>query len=146
MLSNAYFLAKFRFHTAENEPAKNLQNFANFANFANPNPRSMRRTAGAEPSSSHFLFVFTKAGLNLLRAPAEPSGRCGPRQYYPPLSRIISLQNSQLSFCKEKLGNPRMSWPHSLSLSLSLSLFPASSIPWDGEAADPSLSLSLSLS
>ena len=28
MLSNAYFLAKFRFDTAENEPAKNLQNFA----------------------------------------------------------------------------------------------------------------------
>ena len=32
MLSNAYFLAKFRFDTAENEPAKNLQNFANFPN------------------------------------------------------------------------------------------------------------------
>ena len=28
MLSNAYFLAKSRFGTAENEPAKNLQNFA----------------------------------------------------------------------------------------------------------------------
>ena len=28
MLSNAYFLAKFRFDTAENEPAENLQNFA----------------------------------------------------------------------------------------------------------------------
>ena len=28
MLSNAYFLAKFRFDTAENEPAKNLQIFA----------------------------------------------------------------------------------------------------------------------
>ena len=27
MLSNADFLAKFRFGTAENEPAKNLQNF-----------------------------------------------------------------------------------------------------------------------
>ena len=27
MLSNAYFLAKFRFDTAENDPAKNLQNF-----------------------------------------------------------------------------------------------------------------------
>ena len=27
MLSNAYFLAKSRFDTAENEPAKNLQNF-----------------------------------------------------------------------------------------------------------------------
>ena len=37
MLSNAYFLAKFRFDTAENEPAKNLQKFANFPNFANPN-------------------------------------------------------------------------------------------------------------
>ena len=32
MLSNAYFLAKFRFDIAENEPAKNLQNFANFTN------------------------------------------------------------------------------------------------------------------
>ena len=37
MLSNAYFLAKFRFDTAENEPAKNLQNFAKFSNFADPN-------------------------------------------------------------------------------------------------------------
>ena len=27
MLSNAFFFAKFRFDTAENEPAKNLQNF-----------------------------------------------------------------------------------------------------------------------
>ena len=36
MLSNAYFLAKFRFDTAENEPAKKFQNFANFPNFANP--------------------------------------------------------------------------------------------------------------
>ena len=29
MLSNAYFLAKFRFNAAENEPAKNLQNLEN---------------------------------------------------------------------------------------------------------------------
>ena len=36
MLSNAYFLAKFRFDTAENEPAKNLQNFANFPNKRSP--------------------------------------------------------------------------------------------------------------
>ena len=28
MLSNAYFLAQFRFDTAENEPAKNLQNLS----------------------------------------------------------------------------------------------------------------------
>ena len=45
MLSNAYSLAKFRFDTAENEPAKNfakkffkIANFAIFADFANPNP------------------------------------------------------------------------------------------------------------
>ena len=31
MLSNAYFLANFRFDTAENEPAKNLQNLIYFA-------------------------------------------------------------------------------------------------------------------
>ena len=36
MLSNAYFLAKFRFDTDENEPAKILQNFVKFANFADP--------------------------------------------------------------------------------------------------------------
>ena len=49
MLSNAYFLTKFRFDTAENEPAKNLQNlsFANFANFADPNPLTPNR-AGPE--------------------------------------------------------------------------------------------------
>ena len=34
MLSNAYFLAKFRFDTAENEPAKNLQ-FSKNAFFEN---------------------------------------------------------------------------------------------------------------
>ena len=45
MLSNAYFLVKFRFDTAENEHAKNLQNFAKFANYADPN--LLRRRAGA---------------------------------------------------------------------------------------------------
>ena len=35
MLSNAYLLAKCRFDTAENEPAKNLQNLARILNFAN---------------------------------------------------------------------------------------------------------------
>ena len=31
MLSNAYFLAKFRFDTAENEPAKNVAKIANLS-------------------------------------------------------------------------------------------------------------------
>ena len=46
MLSNAYFLAKFRFDTAENEPAKNLQKFANFAD---PNPLTLTRRRCAAP-------------------------------------------------------------------------------------------------
>ena len=56
MLSNAYFLAKFRFDTAENEPAKNLQffltKFANFANFANAAYRAGRRAAEGTPAWS----------------------------------------------------------------------------------------------
>ena len=46
MLSNAYFLAKFRFDIAENEPAKNLQNFAKkrFATFANFAENTLRYT------------------------------------------------------------------------------------------------------
>ena len=47
MLSNAYFLAKFRFDTAENEPAKNLQNVAKIANFANPHPHLENLLVGA---------------------------------------------------------------------------------------------------
>ena len=38
MLSNAYFLAKFRFDTAENEPAKILQNFAKLPNLLTLTP------------------------------------------------------------------------------------------------------------
>ena len=48
MLSNAYFLANFRFDTAENEPAKNLQNLAKFANFADPNPLTLALTLTKE--------------------------------------------------------------------------------------------------
>ena len=52
MLSNAYFLAKFRLGTAENELAKNLQNFAKickmlikFANFVNFASFALRASA-----------------------------------------------------------------------------------------------------
>ena len=44
MQSNAYFLAKFRFDTAENEPAKNLQNFR--PKLSSPLPRGATRTLG----------------------------------------------------------------------------------------------------
>ena len=59
MLSNAYFLAKFRFDTAENEPAKNLQKFKILQNLpilpgrrGRPGlraPRAHVRGAGAAP-------------------------------------------------------------------------------------------------
>ena len=51
MLPNAYFLAKFRFDTAENEPAKNSQNFAKTnANFANLVQFEVRRCVKLERS------------------------------------------------------------------------------------------------
>ena len=53
MLSNAYFLAKFRFDTAENEPAENLQNFAKFANFADPSPLTLPGASAPPPSGSY---------------------------------------------------------------------------------------------
>ena len=76
MLSNAYFLAKFRFDTAENEPAKNLQNFANFPNFANPNPILLtlgRRGAGVE-GAPRAVAVGVPRG-----ADAGAAGRAGNR-------------------------------------------------------------------
>ena len=69
MLSSAYFLAKFRFDTAENEPAKNWQkcckNFAKFANFANPD-------LGRAPAAPD-------AGGRLLALPRGPGRRAGAR-------------------------------------------------------------------
>ena len=49
MLSNAYFLAQFRFDTAENEPAKNLQTSAIFPILLTQvkNPRGRRARAEA---------------------------------------------------------------------------------------------------
>ena len=66
MLSNAHFLAKIRFDTAENEPAKKLQDFANFPNFANPNPEPQR--PGQQTSLRELLVEHQGGGL------AEPGG------------------------------------------------------------------------
>ena len=69
MLSNAYFLAKFRFDTAENEPAKNLQNFAKFANFADPNPLTLAPAPGQRggPRSA------SRAAVRASRSPVSRS-------------------------------------------------------------------------
>ena len=50
MLSNAYFLAKIRFDTVENEPAKNLQKFAKFLNAAGPRGLLLRGRGLVTPS------------------------------------------------------------------------------------------------
>ena len=69
MLSNAYFLAKFRFDTAENEPAKNLQNFANFVSlltltpnpYASPSAGGLVSDQGLPPQNPiRWLFFLTK--------------------------------------------------------------------------------------
>ena len=76
MLSNAYFLAKFRFDTAENEPAKNLQNFANFPNFANFVSPS-RRTSSTRFASA--VAASAVAAVSAATAAAAP-GRLGFRR------------------------------------------------------------------
>ena len=45
MLSNAYFLAQFRFDTAENEPAKNLTKFTKNCKICRFCSRFVRRAA-----------------------------------------------------------------------------------------------------
>ena len=62
MLSNAYFLAKFRFDTAKNEPAKNLQNFANFPNFANLLRVGLARVHGVVGRRDHDEVVLVAQG------------------------------------------------------------------------------------
>ena len=71
MLSNAYFLAKFRFDTAENEPAKNLQNFIKFCIFAGGNPfvQHLGYPAGAPP-----LGTGSVAGLRRFCVAPAPRG------------------------------------------------------------------------
>ena len=49
MLSNAYYLAKFRFDTAENEPTKNLPIFSNFANFSRSIGKNWHRGGSRRP-------------------------------------------------------------------------------------------------
>ena len=49
MLSNAYVLAKFRFDTAENEPAKKVAKFANFPRPATISARTQPRRQSASP-------------------------------------------------------------------------------------------------
>ena len=70
MLSNAYFLAKFRFDTAENEPAKNLQILLIFPILLTLTPNPVRdaqgRDAGLPPRDQWEYVDYT-------RMPIEPA-------------------------------------------------------------------------
>ena len=83
MLSNAYFLAKFRFDTAENEPAKNFQKFANFAA---PNPLTVGE-AGARTRSSGGTLPIRPSDTDFAVSSSTP-GQCdSPRIYAPGFQR-----------------------------------------------------------
>ena len=92
MLSNAYLLAKFGFDSAENEPAKNLQNFVNFPNFANPNPLTLTLAqrllsgpeVGAGPPRQR---AGTRASLAMVQAKVKRDRIHGTGVSSPPMLR-----------------------------------------------------------
>ena len=90
MLSNTCFLAKFCFDTAENEPAKNLQNFPKFSNFAAPTPLkcSAARVNGASAQAG--------PALGSLQASAR-SGLCFCEQR-PDRAKLVKFQKYANNF------------------------------------------------
>ena len=81
MLSNAYFLAKFRFDIAENEPAKNLQNlqkignFPNFADHSPPNTGAALAAKGLPLAEFHALPLREALAVLQAEAVAEATRR-----------------------------------------------------------------------
>ena len=95
MLSNAYCLAKFRFDTAENEPAKNLQNFRKM-HLRKMHFRKMRR----QPHPGHRPHRLRR-GLLRRRpaAAADAAGRgagrgpsAGPRMFFSALFLLPNIR------------------------------------------------------
>ena len=77
MLSNAYFVAKFRFDTAENEPAKNLQN--------------IRKMHFRKMHFSKMHFLLMPAGLALSPQVREPEPQvAGPPRRAGRLRRDVA--------------------------------------------------------
>ena len=76
MLSDAYFLAKFRFDTAENEPAKNLQNFR----------KMYFRKRNAEVLREQIAEKQTRRELRLAEQRGEAHGYCGPDEHEPEMA------------------------------------------------------------
>ena len=119
MLSNAYFLAKFRFDSAENEPAKNLQN-----NFRKMHFRKMHFSKNASsknafswpprasPAFSEVPPLRPPGGSGspdrLTASPASPGtpsevprGTAAPRQLNWKLNNCYNSEMKSKECCKE---------------------------------------------
>ena len=101
MLSHAYFLAKFRFDTAENEPAKKLQNFARILQNLPVGPGRAALPGGVERAGPR-----GRGGLRVAHGPPDHgpqrlrargalqrAGRCGVLGWLS--SRISGLRSQQ---------------------------------------------------
>ena len=77
MLSNAYFLAKFRFDTAENEPAKKLQILLIFPILLTLTPGQVLNPAVAERLQSTFSAAEFAQELDFRLVMAEFLGQSG---------------------------------------------------------------------
>ena len=93
MLSNAYFLAKFRFDTAENEPAKNLQNFAKFKQPEVALVRALCQRAQREEASSS----------QVRSAAAAPLPAASPKSFFGEDRQCLGIPANvgDLHFCVE---------------------------------------------
>ena len=94
MLSNAHFLAKFRFDTAENEPAKNLQKnakFNNFANSADPNPLAVQARMDLRTLADPAMKIVAIAGEGEADQTAARSAAPPPAGRPPSLRGLAKL-------------------------------------------------------
>ena len=97
MLSNAYFLAKFRFDTAENEPAKNLLIFPIL--LAGRSPRHPQNPVGERFVGNHALDDLGSSGIKFEVEGGE--GSPGADTYIPPPKKLQSffIFHRKLRFC-----------------------------------------------
>ena len=130
MLSNAYFLAKFRFDTAENEPATNLQNFAKFVNFAlsppNPNHRfgdalRLRRRPGERArlrrrrEVGQLVRGARRGGVRRLRLRVVDLFRAKTRRSDGHGTTEAGRGRAPINFCREECSSGNVFWGGDIS-------------------------------
>ena len=100
MLSNLYFLAKFRFDTAENEPAKSLQNLPILLTL----PEKTQPGAGAViPRISQ---VELREAAERRKAPASAGGPSEESEVCREVRRLNEVLGKHLSWHETPLNHP----------------------------------------